>query len=138
MPIWAWIRRAEAELAARERRPDEFALRPVTATARSRYLEAWRAVQMRFVDEPGTAVRDADLLVTAVMIERGFPMDVVEVQAAADATERDGASTEDLRQAFRACRMLFERLLEDAAGESLRAERTCADGAPPRRLRIVS
>src|SRR5947207_2006113 len=68
-------RRAEAELAERERRRDELTLRPLTQAARSRYIDAWRAVQGRFVDEPGAAVRDADLLVTAVMMDHGYPMD---------------------------------------------------------------
>jgi hypothetical protein len=139
-------RRAEVELAERERRRDELTLRPLTEAARSRYVEAWRAVQTRFVDEPNMAVRDADLLVTAVMMDRGYPMDEFEGQAAvvsvdhpevvecyraahatADASERGEASTEDLRQAFRNYRKLFEELLDDAADEPVGAEREYAE-----------
>jgi hypothetical protein len=138
-------RRAEAELAERERMHDELTLTPLTSAARSRYLDAWRAVQSRFVDQPDVTVRDADLLVTAVMMDRGYPMDDFEAQAAvvsvdhpavvesyraahatAEASEHGEASTEDLREAIRNYRALFEELLEDAADEPIGAERAYA------------
>jgi hypothetical protein len=139
-------RRAEAELAERERRRDELTLRPLTQAARSRYVDAWRAVQARFVDQPDAAVRDADLLVTAVMMDRGYPMDDFEAQAAvvsvdhpevvasyraahatAEASEQGEASTEDLRKAIQNYRALFDELLEEAADEPVGAERAYAE-----------
>jgi hypothetical protein len=132
-------RDAEAELVEREKRREKLEIRPLEPVARDRYADSWRSVQSRFVDEPGPAVREADALVTAVMHERGYPMDNFE-QRAADisvdypdvvenyraarrislANERDEANTEDLRQAMVHYRALFEELLETR--ESIREE----------------
>ena len=127
---------AEAELEAREKRRSELEIRPLTSEARERYREAWRKVQERFVDEPGDAVGEADHLVTDVMRDRGYPMDDFEQRAAdvsvdhpdvvenyraahriSEASERGDATTEDLRQAMRHYRALFEDLLETRSGE---------------------
>ena len=43
---------------------------------------SWQDVQTRFVDDPPSAVDDADRLVTDVMRERGYPMDDFDQRAA--------------------------------------------------------
>lgn len=68
-------RRAEVELARRENRYRSLDIRPLTPGARDRYAESWRAVQAKFVDDPGAAVTDADRLVNEVMRDRGYPVD---------------------------------------------------------------
>ena len=122
---------AEADLLDRRERRDAVDVRPLAPAAQERYQEEWRTVQARFVDEPVGAVGDADRLVTAVMSERGYPMDdfdrqadVVSVdhpQVVEDyrqghriylAYDRGEAGTEDLRQAMVHYRALFERLLD--------------------------
>jgi hypothetical protein len=127
-------RQAEAELAAREERRDQLDIRPLPSEARRRYLDQWQGVQAQFVDAPAAAVSAADGLVSAVMSDRGYPMDdfeqrtahvsvdhpqVVENYRAAHAisTRAAGgkATTEDLRQAMQHYRALFEELLEDGA-----------------------
>ena len=129
-------RAAESELAEREKRREQLEIRPLSAAARDRYSGSWREVQALFVDEPRTAVRDADQLVISVMRERGYPMDDFEQRAAdvsvdhpdvvenyraahriSEASERGDATTEDLRQAMRHYRALFEDLLETRSGE---------------------
>ena len=112
---------------------------PLDDAARDRYLDEWRDVQTRFVDEPSSALGDADRLVTRVMQDRGYPMDKFE-QRAADisvdhphvvehyraahavsvASDRDEASTEDLRQGVVHYRALFEELLETEDREEVR------------------
>jgi hypothetical protein len=77
----------------------------------SSVLSRWREVQARFVDEPRSAVQDADALVA----------DLVQRLARMFAAERDqlesrwaggaDASTEDLRQGLLRYRSFFERLL---------------------------
>ena len=123
-------RKAEAELTARQTRRDDLDIRPLSVEARDRYSVSWKQVQGRFVDEPGAAVGEADRLVSAVMRDRGYPMDdfdqrsadisvdlphVVEDYRAAHgismANEHGQASTEDLRQAFMHYRSLFDELL---------------------------
>jgi hypothetical protein len=125
------LNEAEAELEARQKRVEAFAIRPLSLEERGRFTEAWQSVQARFVDEPSEAVIDADRLVAEVMQLRGYPIGDFEQQAAdisvahpdvvanyraagkiALDNERGQASTEDLRQAMVYYRALFEELLE--------------------------
>jgi hypothetical protein len=124
-------REAEAELAAREERHAQLELRPLSLATRERYLERWQAVQAEFVDDPGTAVAGADSLIQSVMAERGYPVEDFEQRAAdvsvdhpqvvenyrrghrlAQASAHGDSSTEDLRQAMRHYRALFDELVE--------------------------
>lgn len=126
--------RAEQELAAREQRYRKLDIRPLTPGAKQRYLDEWRAVQSRFVDEPKAAIHDADVLVEQVMTDRGYPVgdynrqtedlsvehaDVLENYRVAHAiSQRSDAgtvTTEDMRKAVVAYRALFERLVGAAA-----------------------
>ena len=125
-------RAAETELQERTERRAGFDIVPLEPEARARYIEAWRNTQAQFVDEPVEATREADRLITAVMRDRGYPVDDFEQRAAdisvdhpqvvddyraahaiAAANDRSEASTEDLRQALVHYRSLFEELLED-------------------------
>src|SRR5215470_874529 len=66
-------RKAEAELASRERRVRRLDIRPLTAAARSGYTAQWASVQERFVDQPALTVTEAQQLVTTVLQDRGYP-----------------------------------------------------------------
>jgi hypothetical protein len=123
-------REAEAELEERRRRREELEIKPLSASATERYRHEWEGIQVRFVDDPVGATRDADRLVQRVMADRGYPVEdfdaradllsvdhptVVENYRAAHATylayDRGDASTEDLRQAMVDYRSLFEELV---------------------------
>ena len=124
-------RDAESELRERERRHDALDIRPLSPEARDRYTRSWQSTQTRFVDDPKGAVVEADMLVQQVMKERGYPTDdfdrrVDEISVAhpqlvekyrtatgiARASERNEASTEDLRHSVRHYRALVAELLE--------------------------
>ena len=124
-------RKAEADLAAREKRVRKLEIRALDPAEQSRFAEAWQKTQARFVDEPSQAVRDADGLVKEVMQARGYPVGdfeqraadvsvdhpnvVINYRAAHDIAARNNsgnATTEDLRQALVHYRSLFEELLE--------------------------
>jgi hypothetical protein len=75
-------RAAESELQDRERRREELDIRPLAPVARARYADEWGGVQAKFVDEPNTAVLDANGLVLRVMGDRGYPMEDFEQRAA--------------------------------------------------------
>jgi hypothetical protein len=125
-------RSAEAELAERRERREQFPIRELEPSAREQYLERWRSTQRRFVDEPAVATEEADRLVTEVMHARGYPVDEKFEQRAADVSvdhpgvvdnyraahaislraQRGNASTEDLRQAMVHFRSLFDELLD--------------------------
>jgi hypothetical protein len=145
--------KAEAELAGRQRRVQRLDIRPLSPTARAEYTAEWMAVQKRFVDEPQQAAAEAQLLVVAVMNERGYPTDDQD-QIAADLSvehattlehyraaghittnaETGDASTEDLRQAMIHYRALFSELLGDADEVTAEADpdagQSPASGAP--------
>lgn len=122
--------RAEALLEQRTKRVSSFHLRTLSATDRSRFQEAWAAVQARFVDGPAGAVTEADQLLGDVMAARGYPVSDFETRAAdisvdhptvvqnyraghdiAVRHQRGQASTEDLRRAMIHYRALFEDLV---------------------------
>src|SRR6478752_5471199 len=75
-------RAAEDELAARERKREKLDVVPLSPVARENYVGQWRQVQTAFVDNPRSAVGDADRLVTEVMRARGYPIDDFDQQAA--------------------------------------------------------
>jgi hypothetical protein len=135
-------RNAEAELAAREERRSRLEIKPLAEAARVRYIERWQLVQAEFVDNPATAVATADRLIQNVMADRGYPVEEFEQRAAdisvdhPDVVEdyREGhrlahsgdgaAKTENLRQAMRHYRALFDNLVEPDADAALERDTT--------------
>jgi hypothetical protein len=122
---------AETELESREKRLDNLEIRKLQAEERDIFQREWKDIQSKFVDEPAEAVREADRLIKEIMQARGFPVANFEQRAAdisvvypevvpnyrdarriAEKNERDGAETEELRQALVYYRSLFEQLLE--------------------------
>ncbi len=71
----------------------------------------WDKAQISFVDEPRTAVEQADSLVATVVtrIAEQFAAERAELEHQWD--RGDDVSTEDLRQALRRYRSFFDRLL---------------------------
>lgn len=127
-------REAEAELTERERRVEGLDIQPLTDPARASFAGQWVNIQERFVDTPADAVSAAQLLVAAVMTERGYPAEphdqvvadlsvghsrtLDRYRAAEEISHRAAAgtvSTEDLRQAMVHYRALFGDLLGETA-----------------------
>lgn len=121
---------AERELRGRERRHATLQIRPLDASSRERYSEAWTRLQGRFVDAPEQTVGAADELVTRLIAERGYPTGDYDEQVAQLSVdhastleryraahdihvrhERGEATTEELRQAIVDYRALFSELL---------------------------
>jgi hypothetical protein len=140
-------RKAEAELEARAERVDALEIRRLSAADRARFGERWRIVQGLFVDDPSTAVEQADGLIGEVMNARGYPVGDFEQRAAdvsvnhpnvvdhyrtahhiAEQRLTGRVDTERLRQAFVHYRALFAELLEtDTPAERSTAEMTPAE-----------
>jgi hypothetical protein len=127
-------RTAEKDLRNRQRERERLEIRPLAPGARERYAARWASTQESFVDTPADAVRSAQDLLTAVMEERGYPVDDFEARAAfisvdhptlvenyrsahqvSEANRQGTADTEDLRQALVHYRSLFDELLADGA-----------------------
>jgi hypothetical protein len=124
-------RKAEAELAERQERREQLDIRPLSSAARERYTTQWQTVQAQFVDNPPGAVASADTLIQSVMGDRGYPVNDFETRAAdvsvdhphvvenyreghrlAEQSANGNGSTEELRQAMRHYRALFDELVE--------------------------
>jgi hypothetical protein len=137
-------RKAEAELAEREKRVRKLDIRGLTRDEKNRFSDDWKKTQARFVDAPSPAVGEADTLVKQLMLARRYPVGEFEQRAAdisvdhpdvvnnyrsaheiAERNKSGKATTEDLRQAMVHYRSLFEELLETRISEpSNRSERT--------------
>jgi anti-sigma-K factor RskA len=130
-------KKADAELAARQRRADELGIKPLSAEQQKSYADDWTAVQEQFVDAPAEAVSAADALIWDVMRARGYPVDDRDASMEALSVyhgdplqgyrqvrelNADSAATEDLRQALIRCRALFQDLLGEQAGTASRRE----------------
>jgi hypothetical protein len=128
---------AEQELRQRAKRREQLTITPLDPQDQQVFSSRWDATQARFVDEPATAVADADRLIADVMRVRGYPVETFEQRAAdvsvdhphvvseyraghaiAEANDRQRASTEDLRQAMVHYRALFETLVSDETNDA--------------------
>lgn len=124
-------RKAEAKLAERETRVEALKIRELGATERERFVAEWKMVQSRFVDHPSAAVTEADDLINALLVARGYPQSGFEQRAddvsvhyprvmenyrvAHSIAVRVGqaeATTEELRTAMIQYRSIFDDLLQ--------------------------
>jgi hypothetical protein len=126
--------KADSELAGRERRVHDLDIQPLTDSARAGYAVRWAGIQEQFVDTPADAVTSSQVLIAAVMNERGYPAETHEQVLADLSVERAGtldryrkaegisrsaaagtASTEDLRVAMIDYRALFRDLVGETS-----------------------
>ena len=142
-------RDAEKDLEQRRRRHRSLELRDLAPHEREGYQQRWTQVQQSFVDDPSTAVREADRLVAEIMSARGYPVEDFDQQAQdlsvayPEVTQRyreartisrehaaGRAGTEDLRHAVTSYRSLVRALLEDDRGARTEHTGQDRDGAP--------
>jgi hypothetical protein len=118
-------KKADAELAARQRRVQALNIHELSADQQASYSGDWTAVQERFVDTPTEAVSAASTLIWNVMRDRGYPVDDRKASIEAlsyyhadsldgyrrtQALQIDTATTEELREAMIRFRAMFENL----------------------------
>jgi hypothetical protein len=125
--------RGEERLAQLEKRVERFHIRSLDASERLRFVDAWRVIQKKFVDDPEGALVQADRLLGEIMGAKGYPVTDFEQQAADLSVNhpyvveqyRSGheivarhaqgrANTEDLRQAM----IHYRQLFDDLTGET--------------------
>lgn len=90
-------RRADAELAERQRRYRTYSIRELSDQQRRAFADDWQRLQASFVDRPGLALGDADRLVADLLRTRGFPMTDAET-AAADLSVEHADAVQAFRQ----------------------------------------
>jgi len=135
---------AEAKLEKLAKRVQNFKINELPPATRADLAAAWQKIQGRFVDDPKSALIEADKLIQKIMTARGYPVTEFE-QRAADLSvdhplivehyraghdiavrhSQGRASTEDMRQAMIHYRTLFGEL----AGEPDLTRSTSAGGA---------
>lgn len=141
--------KAESELKARERRVEHLSIIRLAPPEAAKFSQAWKELQLRFVDNPKGVVVQADQLVRELMSKRGYPMGDFE-RAAADISvdhpgvvanyraaqaialrdQRGEADTEELRKAVVHYRALFDDLLEVGAAKQ--------EIDPPKQMEVQS
>ncbi|MFI0979132.1 hypothetical protein ACH4SP_19280 [Streptomyces sp. NPDC021093] len=118
---------AEHELNERVKRYGGFRPRELPRERHESYVAHWAGVQEQFVDSPQKAVAEADRLLSAVAVERGYPdgeTEQFEALSVHHATHLDGfrrvrsaargdGGTEEMREAVVEARALFEALVTD-------------------------
>ena len=124
-------RTAQAILDDRQKRVSKLNIQPLTQDECAAFVDEWRRIQNRFVDEPRVAVWQADALVNRALQSRGYPMAGFEQQAADISVEhpeivqsyraahdiavrdqRGRTTTEELRRAMQLYRDLSEHVLD--------------------------
>lgn len=122
--------KAESKLAARENRVEALKIRELGPAERERFIVQWDSLQSRFVDHPKAAVTEADDLINALLLARGYPQNGFEQRAddvsvtypmvmenyriangIAVRPNRIDASTEELRTAMIKYRAVFDELI---------------------------
>ncbi|OXM49271.1 hypothetical protein [Amycolatopsis alba] len=125
-------REAERELSSRVKRHSDLDIRPLPATTKDRYAQEWALIQEQFVDRPAGAVVEADRMLVSLMAERGYPTEGYDQQLADLSVRHANAlrhyraghetleihkesemSTEDMREAMKHYRAVFEDLLTE-------------------------
>lgn len=90
-------RRADQELAERQRRYRTYSIRELSDQQRRAFTDDWQRLQASFVDRPGLALGEADRLVADLLRARGFPMTDAET-AAADLSVEHADAVQAFRQ----------------------------------------
>jgi hypothetical protein len=124
-------KKAQTEMDERQKYVETLNIRPLSMSERERYLAEWKAIQAKFIDQPGQATVEADHLIMEVMQKRAYPVSDFEQRAAdisinyptlasnyrlareiANKNEHHQADTEELRQALVYYRSLVDELLK--------------------------
>jgi hypothetical protein len=101
-------------------------LRDLSPSARMRYINQWDQIEMRFIDAPEEAVRQAETIVMSVLHERGHPLSdrdlPDEVKRAHKHAYGSRERTEGMRQAMLHYRAVMERMVGPEPTELEREE----------------
>ena len=107
------VRQANAQLTDRDgtagQGPERTPLFP--EAERGGFRQQWQETQAHFVDDPRTAVRQADELVASLMKRLAEAFAAERERLERDWDQGEEVSTEELRQALRRYRSFFDRLL---------------------------
>jgi hypothetical protein len=103
------------------RRVGKIRLRALPDESKERYARIWPAIEARFIEEPGSAVQEADKAAVMILSERGGNVSDVERMPdelrKARATARGNHGRRD-PQAMRQAMVHYRVIVDDAVGAS--------------------
>jgi hypothetical protein len=99
-------RRGDVKRTGRQR----LGIRSLSPEARRGYAERWHALRSRFADRPSSSLREADDLLIALLVERGYPVDDLDDRVAAASLEYPGVADR-----YRAAHAVARSTSSDAA-----------------------
>lgn len=99
-------------------------MRSLPDETKRRYAESWRAIEMKFVENPQAAIREADNLAVSIIRERGGRMDDErhmpdELRRAREAA-RQGEGGREGTEGMRRAMLEYQGIVDDALGKSTR------------------
>ncbi|MGY1439347.1 hypothetical protein [Streptomyces reniochalinae] len=146
------VRTTRRELRVRLKRYAQLQVLPLDRAAREHYLARWTALEEDFSADPGRALDAAEVLLTELAAERGYPAQAPfedlaaalsvhharrvhgyrRVHEAARAAHADHRVTEDARAALLSAGALFDSLLTARSSVSAPPARRAAGAVRPR------
>lgn len=108
---------------ARGARHRRFDMVPLTNDSRDRYLTEWDRIEMRFVDAPEEAVREADALVMSLLRERRHPLEERRLPREMQDAHHDATVKGDRTEGMRRALLHYRAVMEKMVGAPVRAER---------------
>jgi hypothetical protein len=110
-------------LFARGARRGRVGMVPLANDSRDRYLTEWDRIEMRFVDAPAEAVREADALVMSLLRERRHPLEERRLPRELQDAHHDATVKGDRTEGMRRALLHYRAVMEKMVGAPVRAER---------------
>src|ERR1700686_4197941 len=96
---------------------------PLANDSRDRYLTEWDRIEMRFVDAPEEAGREADALVMSLLRERRHPLEERRLPRELQDAHHDATVKGDRTEGMRRALLHYRAVVEKMVGAPVRAER---------------
>jgi len=98
-------------------------LRPLPPDSRDRYASEWDEIEMKFVDSPEQAVREAEALVMSVLRERGHPLTERDLPQEMQRAHRLGYTSKDKTEGMRQALLHYRAVMVRMVGPEDKARR---------------
>jgi hypothetical protein len=91
-------------------------MRPLSPSARMRYMNQWDEIETRFIDAPEEAVRQAETVVMSVLHERGHPLSDRDLPAEVKRAHKHAYGTRDRTEGMRKAMLHYRAIMEKMIG----------------------
>ena len=91
-------------------------LRPLSPSARVRYMNQWDQIETRFIDAPEEAVRRAETVVMSVLHERGHPLSDRDLPGEVKRAHKRAYGSRDRTEGMRKAMLHYRAVMEKMIG----------------------